>query len=162
MSTFACNNVDKKEKNEVSTKDSIVLDPTSNKSIFAGNRAKQIEHFEFVNSKGFMYKGKGGTVLIFKPNSFDCGNNEKIRMEVAEYTELEAMVKSNLSTTSNGKPIETNGMVYCKAYDKNNKELALKKGKSYTCMFEKPKKKGFLLFEGKEENGTVNWVNPIP
>ncbi len=137
MCTFACNNVDKKEKNEVSTKDSIVVDPTSNKSIFAVNRAKQIEHFEFVNSKGFMYKGKGGTVLFFKPNSFECGSNEKIRMEVAEYTELEAMVKSNLSTTSNGKLIETNGMVYCKAYDKNNKELALKKGKSYTCMFEK-------------------------
>lgn len=158
---MSCNNIDKQNKKEIS-KDPTIVDSSSVNSIFAGNRAKKVERFEFSNNKGFFYKGKGGTVLIFPPNSFDCANYETVQIDVAEYTNREDIVKSNLSTTSNGKLIETNGMVYCKAYDKNKKELKLKKGKTFTCMFDKPKKKGYMLFEGKEEKGVVNWVNPIP
>lgn len=130
------------------------------KEIYNKQRFKNTEHFVFANNKGFTYKGKGGTVLVFSPNVFDCKAQDSVKLEVCEFTDITSMVQANLGTLSNDKLLESNGMVYCKAYS-GNKEIELKKGKSFKCMFNKPKLNDFKLFEGEDVEGIVNWKKPI-
>ncbi|MES2513827.1 MAG: hypothetical protein V4580_06755 [Bacteroidota bacterium] len=135
-------------------------DLKNTKELFERQRSKNTERFGFINTKGFTYKGKGGTVLVFPPDVFNCDSQDSVKMEICEFSDLTSMAQSNLSTLSNGKMLESNGMVYCKAYS-NNKELQLKKGKSFKCMFNKPKSTGFKLFEGEDVEGIINWKNPV-
>lgn len=137
----------------------IASNSKSVKEFYHKQRIKKTEKFVFTNNKGFTYKGKGGTVLVFPANAFDCNEKDSVELEVSEFTDLTSIVQANLSTLSNGKMLESNGMVYCKAYS-GNKELELKKGKSFKCMFNKPTSKNFKLFEGEDTNGFINWKNP--
>ncbi|MES2762533.1 MAG: hypothetical protein V4677_10010 [Bacteroidota bacterium] len=156
------------EKNSTLETDTVVVNSLDHnasasknvKEFYKKQRLKNTEYFTFTNNKGFTYKGKGGTVLVFPPGVFDCKAQDFVKLEVCEFSDLATIVKSNLSTLSNGKLLETNGMVYCKAYS-NNKEVELKKGRSFKCMFNKPKSNGFKLFEGEEVDGDINWKNPV-
>ena len=105
--------------------------PLKIEELFKSEINKKTECFKFLNYKGFKYTGKGGTILIFPPKAFDCGDKDTVNIKIAEFIDVASMIKANLSTESNGKLLESNGMVYCKAF-KNDKELNLKKGKSFT------------------------------
>lgn len=144
----------------IETSDATSLPSKNVKEFYNKQRLKNTEHFVFTNNKGFTYKGKGGTVLVFPPNVFDCKAQDSVKLEVCEFTDLTSIVQANLSTLSNGKMLESNGMIYCKAYS-GNKEIELKKGKSFKCMFNKPTTKNFKLFEGEDIDGIINWKNPI-
>jgi hypothetical protein len=165
LNLISCNNISttKNTSEEILStvsSDSIVPNTENIVDMYKNHRRKNTQKFAFINKKGFTYKGKGGIVLIFPPNVFDCNDQDSIKIDICEYSDLNSIVTSNLSTMSNNKLLESNGMVYCKAYS-NEKEIALKKGKSFKCMFNKPKLNGFKLFEGEEINGLINWKNPI-
>jgi len=162
----ACTDINSEKSNSVitntlrNTAASKLADFKSVNELFNKQRFKNKEHFVFSNHKGFVYKGRGGTVLVFPPNVFDCDPKDSVKMEICEFADLKSIVNANLSTLSNNKMLESNGMVYCKAYS-HGKELKLKKGKSFKCMFNKPTSKGFKLFEGEDVSGNINWKNPV-
>jgi hypothetical protein len=162
---LSCNNINNTgnadQKANDSVKDSLLKKTVTVTQILNFRRFQKMEKFTFVNSKGFVYKGKGGTVLKFPPGVFNCAAKDSVQISVCEYSDLTSMLEANLcTTTSDNKTLETNGMVYCKAYC-NNKELEIKKGKSFSCMFNKTKKSDYKLFEGTEKDGTIYWKNPV-
>jgi hypothetical protein len=132
---------------------------------FQQYRNGRINKMAFVNKDGFSYKTKSGIRLNFPPNIFECGSDDSINLEVSEYTTLSEMVLAGLSTMSGEKQLESNGMLYCKALNQKLQEVKVKAGKSYKISFPNKSKSTaneFMLFEGKEENGVVNWINPKP
>lgn len=128
-------------------------------------RNERINKMAFLNKNGFSYKTNSGIALIFPPNIFECGSDDSVNLEVSEYATLSQMALAGLSTMSGEKQLETNGMLYCKASNQNLQEVKIKDGKNYKISFPNNSKspaKEFMLFEGKEENGVVNWINPKP
>lgn len=104
---------------------------------------------------------KEGTKLSIKANSFvDAKSNlvnGTIDLNVTEYYKLSDMLLANLSTTSNGKQLETGGMLYVEA-KKGEANLALRENSSIEISFPTAsKKEGMQLFSGEWKNGIINW-----
>jgi hypothetical protein len=106
--------------------------------------------------------GKQGTILVFPANSLVDKNGNtpkgKIQISLTECYEMADMIMNRLSTTSNGKMLETAGMVNVIA-SSNGEELQLKKESPYTVEFpKKTKKDDFHLFYGERTaDGNINW-----
>ena len=106
--------------------------------------------------------GKQGTILIFPANSLVDKNGNtpqgKIQISLTECYDMADMIMNRLSTTSNGKMLETAGMVNVVATS-NGEELQLKKESPYTVEFpKKTKKDDFHLFYGERTaDGNINW-----
>ncbi|MCF7566911.1 energy transducer TonB [Sabulilitoribacter arenilitoris] len=100
-----------------------------------------------------------GTKLDIKANSFIDGNGSLIKgiidLNVTEYYKLSDMLLANLSTTSDGKPLETGGMLNIKAF-KGDELLQLKKSIEISFPTSN-KKEGMQLFSGEWKNENVNW-----
>jgi hypothetical protein len=106
--------------------------------------------------------GKQGTILVFPANSLVDKNGKtpkgKVQISLTECYEMADMIMNRLSTTSNGKMLETAGMVNVIATS-NGEELQLKKESPYTVEFpKKTKKDDFHLFYGERTaDGNINW-----
>jgi len=135
------------------------------KSAFQSYRNERVNRKVFLNKNGFNWKTESGIQLSFPPNVFDCEEEDSVTLEVSEFTTLSQMVMAGLNTMSGEKLLETNGMIYCKALNAAANEIKIKTGKEFKITFPNGSKsaaKEFMLFEGKEKNGVVDWVNPKP
>lgn len=107
------------------------------------------------NSTSSQITGKDGVILTFKPNSFEGGDSIEIRLK--EYYKYSDIVMRGLSTTSNGKHIETGGMINIQAYS-NGEKTTLKPKQSYEIAF--PKRAGNNI-DGKtfyaDSEDNLNW-----
>ncbi len=107
--------------------------------------------------------GPEGTVIIFRENSFVDKNGNRITADVKinllECYDIAAMIGSKLSTTSNGKLLETAGMVDIQA-SSNGQEVFLAEDVRYDIQFpKKEEKEGFKLFYGQRNaQGQINWI----
>jgi hypothetical protein len=102
-----------------------------------------------------------GTKLTIKANAFLDEENKtvkgKINLKVTEYYKLSDMLLANLSTSSNGKQLETGGMLFIEA-KKGELDLKLKENSSIEISFPtKNKKEDMQLFSGLWENDIINW-----
>jgi hypothetical protein len=116
--------------------------------------------------KGATIEGEQGVLVIVPSNAFlDDNNNtvtETITLKMIEALTLEDMVLYNLGTTSNGKALETGGMLHfdflCKGKNVHvNPERAL-----YVEVPTEEVKNGMMAFKGEIEDGKLNWVQPKP
>ncbi|MBL7941774.1 MAG: hypothetical protein JNM00_03360 [Flavobacteriales bacterium] len=72
------------------------------------------------------------------------------------YTDAE-FIKANLTTTSDGKIIESAGTVYVEA-ESGGKKLKLKEGASYQVLFPRDERDAMEIFYGtRAEDGLINW-----
>ncbi len=71
------------------------------------------------------------------------------------------MILSNLTTSSNGKLLETDGMIFIN-YSANGKSLTINKDNPlYIEIPTKQKKTNMQVYEGvRDKNGNMNWINP--
>ncbi|MFD2724892.1 energy transducer TonB [Hyunsoonleella rubra] len=104
---------------------------------------------------------KEGTEIRIKANSFVEQNGSpvpgEVDLEVTEYYKLSDIVLANLSTQSDGKQLETGGMLHIQA-TKGKEALKLKEGTGIALLFpEKSRKKGMQLFTGEWSEGIINW-----
>ncbi len=104
---------------------------------------------------------KEGTKLVVKANSFLYQNDkivtEKVDLKVTEYYKLSDMLLANLTTKSNGEPLETGGMLFIEA-TKDKLNLKLKENAAIQIYFPTAnKKEGMQLFTGDWTNGIINW-----
>ncbi len=90
--------------------------------------------------------------------------NEPAIIQWQEALDAPTIMKSGLSTTSNGKLLETQGMFGLEAYTKDGKKLSVNPNVGiYVQVPVDQYKKGMQLFKGeKDKTGMINWVNPTP
>lgn len=110
-------------------------------------------------------EGENGTVVVFpKESIIDKNGNTfygKVRVELTEALQLKDMLLSNLTTLSDGKLLETGGMIYLNlTIEGQQAGIHL----DHPVFIEIPtanKKSGMMAYRGiRDENGNMNWVDP--
>lgn len=124
------------------------------------------QYFEIDSKKSHVIEGINGTILIL-PNGCFLNTkgqifNGEAKVELVESLDLEEMILSNLTTTSNGQILETDGMIYFNATTANGEELII--NKNIPVHIEIPTTKrvsGMMAYKGiRDENGNMNWIEP--
>lgn len=109
--------------------------------------------------------GVGGTVVVCPKGCFKNSKGEivtaEVTIELAEALTLSDMLLSNLTATSDGKPLETDGMIFFNA-TANGEQLAI--NREIPIHIEIPtdeKKAGMMAYKGiRDANGNMNWLEP--
>lgn len=124
------------------------------------------QFFEINNQNDTFITGKNGTKISIPKNSFvDKNGNDvtgKISFELKEALTLADMVMGNLTTLSNGKILQTGGMIYTNATAKGENVLIASNKALQISVPTENKNDSMLIFEGEvnPENQSINWVNP--
>jgi hypothetical protein len=122
------------------------------------------EFFSWAGQDTAMLSKEG--VLISIPNNAFLLNDqpytEQAIVQWQEALEGSSIVKSGLSTTSDGKLLETQGMFSFSATTPEGKQLTINpKVGIYVQVPVDEYKEGMMLFDGqKDKNGMINWVKP--
>lgn len=111
-------------------------------------------------------KGKSGTVLRIYKNTFINEDGKpvtgNIEIELREaYTPADIVI-AGLTTTSDGRLLETEGMIYVNA-SSGGQQLEIANDKFIGVIAPAGKvKKGMQIFEGQVDSNGINWKNPKP
>lgn len=125
------------------------------------------EFFTVNADRGTVIEGANGTTIALPKGCFKDKNGNvvsgNVKVELAEALALDKMLASNLTTTSDGKPLETGGMIYFKA-TQNGEELFVNKNKPvYIEIPSEQKRGGMLVYRGvRDDKGNMNWIKPKP
>lgn len=116
--------------------------------------------------KDTVVKGVHGTELRIPKNTFvDLTGNpvsEPVEVKLKEALSPVAIVQANLTTTSNGKQLQTGGMIHVDARS-DDWPVKIAADKSIGVSIpEKEKLDGMQFFQGVETENGINWVNPTP
>ncbi len=106
-----------------------------------------------------------GMHVVIPANAFEDESENpvtsNIDFQIKEAFETYDIIKSGLTTLSNGELLETGGMFFLEAFSQGEK-LKLRKGKE--IFLDIPNinpKEGMMLFDGEyKEDGSINWINP--
>ncbi len=121
--------------------------------------------FTIVGKEDNVVEGKSGTLIVIPAGSFKDANgntiNEKIEIELTEALSLEDMILSNLTTTSDGNLLQTDGMLYLNA-TMGGKQLHIDaENPIYIEIPTEKKIPGMMAYKGlRDENGNMNWIEP--
>jgi hypothetical protein len=123
------------------------------------------QFFDIDSKKDNVVEGENGTVLVIPKGSFKNSKGKtvtaNVKIELAEALSLDKMLLSNLTTTSNGKPLETDGMIYLNATS-DGEQLSIDSNiPIYVEIPTRKRKPGMKVYKGlRDENGNMNWINP--
>lgn len=101
-----------------------------------------------------------GTLILIPANSFSAKAGSCVTFKAKEVYKFSDMIMENLSTSSNGRLLETGGMVYTEATNSDGRELKLNPGKELTIMLPTEEVRDDMkLFYGKRDpqSQTMNW-----
>jgi hypothetical protein len=110
-------------------------------------------------------EGKNGTVVVLPKGCLKNAKGEivedKVKIELSEALILEDMLLSNLTTTSDGNQLETDGMIYFNA-TVNGEQLSINIDNPIHIEIPTSKKKaGMKAYKGiRDEMGNMNWIEP--
>lgn len=105
----------------------------------------------------------GGVYIKIQPHSFLYENGEKLSCSVVnlcvkEFLTYNQMLSADLVTHSNGKMLETGGMVYLEATC-GERKLKLANGKTIQIVFPaEEKKEGMQAFNGVKDENISHWL----
>lgn len=122
--------------------------------------------FEIDSRQDTIIEGKKGTRIVLPKGCFKNAKGEVceglVKIEIAEALSLEDMLLSNLTTSADGKPLETDGMIYINASSEGS-QLSIRTDKpiyiEIPTLDKKPKMKAYQGI--RDENGNMNWIEPI-
>ncbi|NOX48246.1 MAG: hypothetical protein GXO89_14845, partial [Chlorobi bacterium] len=123
------------------------------------------QNFELNANVDNVIEGENGTILIMPKGCFKNSKGEivteQIKVELSEALSVEEMLLSNLTTTSDGKLLETDGMIYINA-TANGEQLSINKENPIHIEIPTNKRKtGMMAYKGiRDENGNMNWIEP--
>lgn len=108
---------------------------------------------------------KEGVLISIPNNAFLLNGQPYTDQAIVQWQEAldgTSIVKSGLSTTSDGRLLETQGMFSFSATTPEGKQLTINpKVGIYVQVPVDEYKEGMMLFDGqKDKNGMINWVNP--
>lgn len=124
----------------------------------------QSEYYTINSTRDTIIEGRQGTKITIPKLAF-CDKNgnilPEIKVELREFYKLSEMMFSKLTTISNGKIIETGGMIYLNATS-DNKKLEIVKGKNITIEFKTSYNADMKVFYGETDpSGNMNWNTQI-
>ncbi len=131
---------------------------------------KPVQSFNLPVSKDTLLTCREGTTLRIPANAFVSVKTGEpvtgaVAFRVKEYFAIGDALLANLSTMTKSDLLETGGMVYLEA-TANGEACALKEGAAVRIGFPyREKKAGMQLFNGRRENGTMQWeaaAQPAP
>lgn len=116
--------------------------------------------FTITSDKANTIKAKNGTSVIIRPNTFVFNDGqdvkESIQIELKEVFEKPDMVLNGLGTVSDGRLLESFGMIYLKA-TADGKELKIKDNNSITVSIPNKREGYGELFYGVQTDRALNW-----
>lgn len=123
------------------------------------------QFFDVNSKKDSVLIGQNGTVLVIPKGCFKNQQGEivttNIKLELAEALSIEEMLLSNLTTTSNGKQLETDGMIYLNATSKGEQLIIDKNNPIYIEIPTTQRKSDMSVYKGiRDEFGNMNWIEP--
>lgn len=130
------------------------------------NSMVQSQFLDIDTKEDNVVEGENGTIIICPQGCFLNNKGQtvvgKVKIELAEALSLQHMIQSNLTTTSNGALLETDGMIYLNA-TKENEQLRI--NPAIPIRIEIPtlkKKAGMKVYQGsRDEKGNMNWDSPV-
>lgn len=102
-----------------------------------------------------------GTIITIPAGTFASNGNKCITFNTKEIYTFSDMILENLSTQSNGRMLETAGMVYTEAFDANGNAVKIELGKAITVMIPTDTLRDDMrLFNGDRigNNDEMNWT----
>ncbi|BAV07267.1 OmpA family protein [Filimonas lacunae] len=126
--------------------------------------ASPVQEFTVSRLKDTVIKCSNGTIIGMKANSLiplPGSDSDKVVLKVKEDVTIGDMLLDNLSTTSDGKILETSGMIYMEAFDSKGNRLELQRGKGLEiAMPADSLKLDVQLFNGtvNAHSHALNWV----
>lgn len=110
-------------------------------------------------------EGKHGTILVIPKGCFKNAKGEtvtdNVKIELAEALSLDQMLLSNLTTTSKGNLLETDGMIYLNATADGEQLTIDKDNPVYMEIPTEKRKPGMMAYKGvRDENGNMDWIEP--
>lgn len=121
--------------------------------------------FEINSKQDNIVEGDKGTIVVCPKGCFKNIKGEivedNVKIELSEALSLEDMLLSNLTTTSDGRQLETDGMIYFNATI-NGEQLTINKDNPIRIQIPtKERKAGMMAYKGvRDENGNMNWIEP--
>ncbi len=151
------------KQDEINT---VALQRPKEKSSFCSTKRLESQSFKLNSKKNKVIYAKGGTAVDFSKAKFVNSRGEavtdNIEIEVKEALTIADILQANLSTLSNGKLLETGGMLYVAA-SSNGEALELSENSSVKIsVASKRIQKGMAIYEGEVDSITqeINWVRP--
>ncbi len=132
------------------------------------NLTKKSQFFTIKTDVETTVKGAEGTTLTIPADCFQTkeGNilRGSVQLELKEFQKTSDMILANLVTESDGKLLETGGMIYLNATDKDGNVLKIKQGKDIKITLpHAPNSEDKQLFYGNlQTNGRINWTLAKP
>ncbi|MDC0584208.1 hypothetical protein OAO55_00580 [Bacteroidales bacterium] len=125
-----------------------------------------VQHFNIIADSGATIEGKKGILVIVPDSAFLDSNGNivsgAVDFELVEALTLESMILYNLTTVSDGKPLETGGMFYINATQNGAQLLVNPKRPLYIEIPTNDKKEGMMAFKGEvTSEGSINWTDPV-
>ncbi len=123
------------------------------------------DYFDIDSKQDTVVEGTNGTIIVCPAGCFKNAKGEivkdNVKIELAEALTLDEMILANLTTTSNGEQLETDGMIYFNATS-NGEQLSINKDiPVHIEIPTKEKKHGMMAYKGlRDSSGKMNWVNP--
>lgn len=123
--------------------------------------------FTVQTDKDTVISGAQGSVIYLPPNAFvDKNGNpviDNVSIELAEGFTIKDMLLSNLTTSSNGEPLISDGMIYINATANGEDVFVNPESKPYVQIPTKKRQDGMMLYQGERDfMGNMNWTNPKP
>lgn len=124
----------------------------------------EVESFVIDPKESQVLEGEFGTLITVPANAFEDEQGKtvesKVKVNLVEALTLEQMVLYNLTTTADGKALQTGGMIHL-SYESEGKEVFVKDSRPlYIQIPTDEVKPDMKVFEGETVNGKVNWKNP--
>ena len=129
------------------------------------NTIVESQFFDIDSKQDNVIEGKNGTVIICPKGCFKNAKGEivddNIKIELSEALSLEDMLLSNLTTTSDGRQLETDGMIYFNATANGEQITINKENPVHIEIPTTEKKAGMMAYRGiRDEKGNMNWIEP--
>lgn len=109
--------------------------------------------------------GTNGTKIHIPKNSFVDSTGQAIlgmiEIQLKEALTKKEMVLANLTTTFNGKPLETGGMIFVNALSKGKSLLIAENRSIQVALPTDSTLNGMSLFAGVQDSSGIKWENPI-
>lgn len=161
ITLFACNNQESSYTNEGNHSERVNSANSTEKHVLILDSPISMidvtqQVFEVNPKKQQTITGNHGTKITFPKGCF-AGETEVIKIELKEYYGVSDMLMGGLSTTSDGKCIETDGMVYIGATNSKGSMVIPNKPVSIEMPTAKRKNEIKIFLGDKKKNG-LNWL----
>ncbi len=143
-----------------------IKEATSKAAMISSIFTKKSQFFTCKTDIEIVLRGNEGTTLTIPKDCFETETGTILRgivqIELKEFLKTSDMILANLVTQSEGKLLETGGMIYLNATDTDGNIVKIRSDEDIKITLPKPPKAADkqLFYGDKLPNGRINWTLP--